>query len=160
MPTDILQEQRTARTWMASGGDEVLTLTSLATAAGRKGDGHDWGASFAANVIVTLKTKFAVGPTSGNVLQVWWASSPDNTDFDGGLSAGDGAASDTDIIRQCFWIGNLVADNTTNAQQQSWFFRMPTRYGFPIVFNNSGQALGSTAGDHKLTIVPIGDEVQ
>lgn len=160
MPTLILQAQQTARVWAASGGDEVLTLTSLANNAGRKGDGHDWGASHAGRVVVELKTAFAVGPTAGNIVEVYWCSSRDNSLFDGNQAVGDAALTDTDVNKQLHWIGNLVADNVTTVQVQSWVFYLPGRYGFPVVYNRSGQALSATAGDHRLAITPLPDEVQ
>lgn len=156
----IYQTLETARVWAASGGDEVLTLTSMATVVGRKGDGHDWGAVHSARVIVELKTAFAVGPVSGAVVEVWWFSSRDNSLFDGNQAAGDGALSDTDIIRQGHWIGNLVCDNVTTVQVQSWLFCLPGRYGFPVVYNRTAQALSATAGDHKLTVWPYPDQIQ
>lgn len=160
MPNQILQEQGTARVWAASGGDEVMTLTSLANSAGRKGDGHDWGATFCARVIVELEMAFGTNPTAGNVVEVYWCSSRDNSQFDGNLAAGDAAASDTDVHKQLHWVGNLVCDNVTTVQRQSWLFYLPGRYGFPVVYNRSGQTSSSTAGDNTLTIVPLIDEIQ
>lgn len=160
MANEVLRKQGTARTWKPSGGDEVLTLTSLANSAGRAGDGHDWGATFARQFIVELLTKFASAPTAGNLVEVWWASSRDGTNYDGGIAAGDAVQSDVNAIQQCYFIGNLRADDDTDAQQQSWIFEMPGRYGFPIVYNRSGQALSGTAGDHTLTMTPLIDEIQ
>lgn len=160
MPNEILQKQGTDRTWAASGGDEVLTLTSLANSAGRKGDGHDYGATHPQRFRVKLKTKFAVAPTAGNVVEVYWASSEDNTDFDSGTAAGDAAFSDTDLLKQLHFIGALPADNTTSSQVKSWLFFLPARYGYPVIYNRSGQALSSTAGDHELVLTPLIDEVQ
>ena len=160
MANKIYQTQETARTWAASGGDEVLTLTSLATNTGRKGDGHDWGASHAGRVIVELEIAFGTGPTAGNIVEVYWCSSRDNSQFDGNLAAGDAAASDTDIHKQLHFVGALRCDNVTTVQRQSWIFWLPGRYGFPVVFNASGQTTTSTAGDNTLVITPYPDEVQ
>lgn len=160
MANEILQKQKTPVTWKSSGGSAVITLTSVATSAGRKGASYDFGSPFGARVVIELLTKFGSSPTSGNVVEVWWCSSRDNTNFDAALTSGDAAASDTDVIRQCHWVGNLIADNTTTAQSQSWLFYLPGRYGFPIVFNRSGQSLSGTAGDHVITVTSIIDEIQ
>jgi len=160
MANEILQKQKTAITWKASGGTAALTLTSLAASAGRKGASADMGAVFAARCVVELLTKFASAPTAATVLEIYWCSSRDNSAFDGGLSSADADFTDTDINKQLHWIGSFIADNTTNAQQQSWLFMLPGRYGFPVVYNGADQALSSTAGDHVLTITPLADEVQ
>lgn len=160
MANQILQLQGTDRTWAASGGDEVLTLTSMANVVGRKGDGHDWGASHPARFRVKLKTDFAVSPTAGNTVEVYWASSEDNTDFDSATAAGDAAFSDTDLLKQLHFIGALPADASTVSQIKSWIFYMPARYGYPVVYNRSGQALSATAGDHELVFTPLTDEIQ
>jgi hypothetical protein len=160
MPNEILVKHGTARTWAASGGDEVLTLTSLATVTGRKGDGHDWGATFPRLFRVQLKVEFGTGPTSGTVVSVYWASSHDNSQFDANLAAGDGAASDTDVHRQLHFVGNMVCDNVTTVQVQSWLFMMPGRYGFPVVYNATGQSTSSDNADNSLVIIALIDEVQ
>jgi hypothetical protein len=160
MPNEILRKQGTTISWLASGGDEVLTLTSLANGAGRKGDTHDWAAAFPPRVIIELETVFAVAPTAGNTLDVYWVSSRDNSNFDGGIAQGDAVFSDEDALRQAHLVGVLPADDDTDTQIVSWIFDLPGRYGFPVVFNNSGQALSGTAGDHALKITPLIDEIQ
>ena len=160
MANEVLQKQKTAVTWKNTGGTQTLTLTSLAASAGRKGTSNDFGATFSIRVVVELLTKFATGPTAGQSLEIYWCSSRDNTNFDAGQSSSDAAFTDTDLNKQLHWIGSFIADNTTNAQQQSWFFQLPGRYGFPVVYNATGQALSSTAGDHVLTVTPIVDEIQ
>lgn len=151
----IYQTQGTSSIWKTSGGAHVITLTSLASGAGRKGDAHDFGVNFPQTVRVELKTKIAVAPTLGKTIDVFWVSSIDNASFDAQLAAGDGALSDINTIYQMSLIGSLVLLANTNAQSQYWTFQVPSRYGFPVVVNNSGQALGATATDHVLTIVPI-----
>lgn len=160
MATEIKQKQTAAVTWKSTGGTQVMTFTSLATVTGRKGPANDFGATFCARVVIEFLTKFATGPVSGAIVEVWWCSSRDNTNFDGALASGDAAASDTDIHRMLRYVGALVADNTTAAQQQSWDFFLPGRYGFPVVFNRTAQSLSSTAGDHVLTVTGILDEIQ
>lgn len=160
MPNEILRKQGTAISWQASGGDETLILTSLANGAGRKGDSHDWGAAFPPRIIIELETVFGVAPTAGNALEIYWSSSRDNSNFDGGITQGDGVFSDEDALRQCHLIGVFPADDDTNTQIVSWVLDLPGRYGFPVVFNNSGQALSGTAGDHDLRMTPLIDEIQ
>ena len=54
MANEILQKQGTSITWEPSGGDETLTLTSLADGNGRAGDEHDFGATHAPRVRIEL----------------------------------------------------------------------------------------------------------
>ena len=162
MSNEILQKQGTSQLWTdaGTGADNLMDLTGLATTVGRKGDGHDWGTPFPRLFRVQLKVEFGTGPTSGSVVSVYWASSVDNSQFDGNLAAGDAAASDTDVHRQLHFIGNLVADNVTTVQSQSWWFAMPGRYGFPVVYNATNQSTSTDSADNTLTFTPIIDEVQ
>ena len=87
--------QGTGVTWKASGGTHVLTLTSLANNTGRKSDAHDFGVNFPNLARVELTTKFAVSPTAGKTIDLYWASSSDNTNFDGAMVEGDARPSAT-----------------------------------------------------------------
>lgn len=153
--TTIYQNQGTDITWKASGGTHVLTLTSLASNAGRKSDLHDFGTNIPQNARVELKTKIAVAPALGKTIDVYWACSVDNSSFDAQLAAGDAALSDVTTINQLRFVGSLSLLANTNLQSQSWDFAIPARYGFLVLINNSGQALSSTSADHILTITPL-----
>lgn len=160
MGHEIKQKQDTAITWKPSGGTYALTLTSLGTGGGQKGVVHDWGAVFPINVRFFFKTKFAVAPTAGGPVTIYWCSSDDNSDFDAAFSSGDAAVTDEQEMHQLHYVGTLGADNDTNAQAQSWVFALPARYGFVVVWNASGQALSATAADHEVRAVPLLDEIQ
>ena len=160
MANEIRQKQIAAVTFKASGGSAAFTLTSLGAAAGRKAASYDFTATFGAKVVVELLTKFAVSPVAGTTLDVYWCSSRDNSAFDAGQASSDAAFTNLDLNKQLHYVGSLIADDTTNAQQQSWLFYLPGRYGFPVVYNGTGQALSATAGDHILTVTRILDEVQ
>jgi len=135
-------------------------LTSLADAKGRKGVVCDFGATFYPQQRVQLKTKAAVAPTAGEPIEVYWVSSHDNSVFDANLASGDADHTDEQEKYQCHSIGALPCDNDTDAQVKSWVFWLPGRYGFPLVWNNSGQALSATAADHELSFTPLIDEIQ
>ena len=160
MPQEILQKQDTTITWTSAGGDEVLTLTSLADGAGRQGDEHDFGATYAALVRVELTLDFNVAPTAGNFVDVYWSSSSDGTSYDGECTGSDAAYDDENKMKRLHWIGSLVCTNDTDPQRRSWMFYMPSRYGVPVISNRSGQALTATGTDQILDVTPIIDEVQ
>lgn len=160
MAGNALQEQGTRKVWATSGGDAVLTLTSLANSAGRAGDAEDLGdgsGRFAVFYRWQLKTKWAVAPTAGNRLRLAFGFSDDNTDWPGSVTGSDAAYSDLDLFRQLVEVRSCPADNTTNAQAFSGIVRALGRYCVPAVYNESGQALSGTAGDHELSLVPLVD---
>jgi len=153
--TAIKQTQDTTITWTSSGGDETLTLTSLADAAGRAGDEHDFGATFPERVRIQLEVDFNVAPTAGHAVDVYWSSSADGTDYDGECTGADAAYNSEDDMARLQWVGSLVASNDTDPQIQSWMFYLPARYGLPVISNQSGQALTATGTDHILTVTPL-----
>ncbi len=157
---EIKEKQGTTVSWKPSGGDHVLTLTNKATATGQKGDVHDWGATYHPCIRIRLITKFAVAPTAGNIVTVYWFSSTDNVTFDGAQAAGDAVLSDLTILGQAEMVGVLGVDDSTNAQSKSWDYRLPSRYGFPAVYNASGQSYTNTAGNHALEVTPQIPEIQ
>ena len=90
--SDLKQKQETSVVWTSSGGDEGLTLTSLADGAGRQGDGHDFGATFPQVGRLELQVQHAAQPTEsvGNRVELFWSSSQDGTNYDGECSGSDG----------------------------------------------------------------------
>lgn len=156
----ITSKQGTAITWKTSGGDEVLTLTSLASAAARQGDKTDLGALFGRRYGYRLLTKWAVAPTANTLLRIGLAFSEDDTTFAGGVGASDAAYSDLDDFKQLMEVVPIVADADTNAQCVVGTFVPLARYMVPVFYNDAtGQALSGTAGDHVFVIWPINDDI-
>ena len=160
MANEILQKQGTDVTWTSSGGTETLNLASLADGNGRAGDEHDFGATHAVRVRIALEVDFNAAPTAGEVVDVYWSSSHDGTDYDGECTGSDAAYNSEDDMKRLHYVGSLVASNDTNPQRASWVFFLPARYGLPVVSNQSGQALTSTGTDQVVTVTPLVDEVQ
>ena len=160
MANEILQKQGTEIVWTSSGGDEVITLTSLANGDGRMAEEHDFGATHAARVRIALELDFNASPTAGETFDLYWSSSHDGTDYDGECTGSDAAYNDEDDMKRLHWVGSLVCTNDTDPQRQSWVFYLPARYGLPVVSNQSGQALTATGTDQIITVTPLIDEVQ
>jgi hypothetical protein len=160
MANEVLVKQGTDVVWTSSGGDEVITLASLADGNGRAGDKHDFGATFPARVRITLEIDPNVAPAAGEQVHVYWSSSHDNTDFDGECSGSDEAYNSEDDMRRLHWVGALLASNDTDPQRASWTFFLPARYGLPVISNQLGQALTATGADQIVTVTPLIDEVQ
>ena len=160
MPNEILQKQDTDITWTSAGGDEVITLTSLADGDGRMAEEHDFGATYTALIRISMELDFNVAPTAGEVVDLYWSSSHDGTDYDGECTGADAAYNSENDMKRLHYVGSLVCTNDTDPQRQSWMFFIPTRYGLPVVSNQSGQALTNVGTDQLVIVTPIVDEIQ
>ena len=166
LPDFLKFEVGTAKSWKSSGGDFVLTLTSLANNGGRQGAKGDLGANRARLWEVLFTSSVAVAATQGLEVELYWAASTSataGTDNPGNTDGTDSALSNPDELKlQLIYIGSLVLSNArgTNVQKQRFVFSPPARYGMPVVVNKSGQALGSTAADHEVRLTPIEEAVE
>jgi len=153
--TTFYQTQGTDIVWTSSGGDEVITLTSLANGEGRMAEEHDFGANHPEKVRVMVELDFNVAPTAGEVVIIYWASSSDGTDYDGECSGADAAYDDESDMNRLHVVGIFYCTNDTDPQRQSWVFFLPARYGLPVVSNQSGQVLTATGTDQVITVTPL-----
>jgi len=160
MANEVKVKQGTSITWTSSGGDETLDLSSLADGGGRAGDEHDFGATFPLRVHIQMTLDFNSAPTAGEVVDLYWAASPDGTNYDGECTGTDAAYNDENDMKRLHYVGTLVCTNDTDPQRQSWVFFLPARYGVPVVSNQSGQALTSTGTDQTVVVTPLLDEIQ
>jgi len=167
MSTEILVKQGTAKVWKAAGGDYAITLASLASQAGRMGqkaDLADTGGRFAARWAVAVELNMDVAPAAGSVIEIYWAPSRDSTSFPGGVTGADGSykpGEEDEWKKQLLLVGCLVltADADAVVQTQVFEFWPPARYGCPVVVNKSGQALEGDDDSHRITLVPLLDEI-
>ena len=148
---------------------DQIDLTSLASTKARQGAKADLGATRARLYAVRIGLEYAVAPTAGTTMEVYWSSSfsaTAGTGNDGGASGSDGAyqdSSEAEWKKQLIFLGSLVLTNdaTTVVQYGTvGYFTPPHRYGMPIVVNLGGQALHSDAVEMFVALVPIIDEVQ
>jgi hypothetical protein len=165
MANEILLKQGTAITWKASGGTYAMTFASLANNAGRCGVKGDLGSRWASRYAVVCEFNLDVAPTAGTVIEVYWAPSHDNATFPGGATGTDAAykaAEEDEWKKQLTPIGCVVLTNDadTVVQTQVFVFAPPTRYGCPVVINKSGQAFEGDDDSHRITFVPLVEEVQ
>ena len=160
MTNEILVKQDTTIVWTSSGGDEVITLTSLGSTVGRMGDEHDFGATFPSRVRIELSVDWGVAPTAGHRIDVYWSSSQDGVDYDGECTGSDGVYSSSDDMRRLQPVGSLFASNDTDPQRASWVIFLPARYGLPVVYNGSTQALTGTGTDQTVKVTSLIDEQQ
>lgn len=176
---EILSKNGTQIVWADAtdfGGSPVartvqIDLTSLAAGAARQGVKVDLGATRAVRADVTLRPEFDVAPASGKVVSLWWAPSESGvagTANPGGVSGTDAAYTGTagdslaDSVTQLQRIGVLVAtsDIAPVVQQQTWTFFPTCRYGSPVVYNETDQALEGDAIEMSIIWTPVIDEIQ
>ncbi len=152
----------TAKTWAPSGGDYAWTLTSLASGsarAGAKGDFYDGTYGLPAYLDCFLSTAANVTVSAdGNPFELYWAQSDSataGTNNPAQLTGADAAASA--VVRNLLDFGGTIGfltGLTTTAHKRNFKFQPWKRYLIPFGFNNCGQALSSTAGNHLLTVTP------
>lgn len=163
MANEILTKPGTTIVWTSSGGTLAITLTSLANNAGRIGAVHDRGATFSRRLRFWLQVDFVTAaPTKGRTVDLYLATSDDNTNWDGGTAPTDSALGSVDTLPQYLYVGSVVLDDLLTPNQSASFeIECGARYIAPVVHNNgTGQALTATGTDQIIRMTPIKDEVQ
>lgn len=157
----VYQKQEAAITWLSSGGTEAFTPTSLGAAAGRQGAHHDFGTAsagrrFAWRAWVKPGGTRVVGEVVEIYLKTSDGSHPDNDD-----GTGDIAVSAADKRRNLMYIGCLQIDENAAVEMvASGVVELLHRYGAPVFWNATANALSSTAGDFGFSMTPVPDEIQ
>lgn len=163
MANKIYVAPESAIVWKSSGGTYTFTPTSVANAAGRIGAQGDLGsASHSGWYRWRAKTKCGTAGTVGRAVRIYIATS-DGTIEDGNLSTADAGVSSEDKTRNLLFVGCIVVDKASDATepfQASGIVYLPYRYVSPVWWNDTAQALSSTAGDHEFQLIPIPDEIQ
>jgi hypothetical protein len=152
-----------------------IDLTSLADGAGRQGDKVDLGENRSKAYAVKVCLEFDSAPTAGASTQISWSSSAvaaSGTGNDGGVAAsgadgpwspgGDAEADREEYANHLTTMGVFPAAADAAPTHQvatiNEYFVPPTRYGFPIAFNQAGVALEGDAVEMYVALIPI-DEV-
>jgi hypothetical protein len=150
--------------WSTTGG-KLITLTSLANAAGRQGAKSATLVDGTKGLPELLEILFQSAVTSaaanGKAIELYIGESDDATAGNanpGGLSGADGAWTNAGELRpQLNFVGALILSNATGTSVQVARFKywLPaTAYISPAVYNDSGVALSGTAGNHKIVVTP------
>lgn len=187
MATEILQKVGTQIIFADHAGDyaaaaktkiEVgtptecqISLASVADGAGRESAKVDLGSTRAAQYSVMASFEFAATPSSGDLVELYWAPSPISTAANGNphnIDGADAAAPSgigtlAELVKACQLIGVCVCtDDATTAVQTFYVgkFAPPERYGILIVKNESGAAFHSDDVECHVVFNPIVDESQ
>lgn len=179
MATEILLKNNTAIVWAdpadynsANSGyarTHQITLAALASAAAREGAKADLGATRAARYAMRVFIEVDVAPTAGTTMDFYWCSSISavaGTGNDAGATGADAVykgGEEAEWLVQALYVGSLVLTNdaaTTVQRAMVGEFCPPERYGFPIVYNGSGQALEGDDIEMCIAVLPLIDESQ
>lgn len=154
----------TAIVWKNSGGDKALTLTSIADQAVREGDKSatlvDGTKGLPELLEFFLESAVGSAATLGKEISLYIGESDSataGTDNPGNLTGADATVTNgTEYILQLNFAGSLVLSNArgTSTQFQRLRYKPVQSYIIPVVYNNSGQTLSGTAGNHVLTMTP------
>lgn len=152
---------------------KLLTLTELADGAARQGEKVDLGANRAGGYAAMVCFTPSGVPTAGNQVEYYWSSSysaASGIGNDGGSTAsgvdapwspGGGLEADIDEFKQQLnFVGILpmTADRVSQYKTINGYFTPPTRYGFPIVKNDTGVPGSGTPVDMYFALVPVIDD--
>lgn len=173
MTQNIFDTVGTPKIWKSSGGDGVLTFTSVANAAGWLGDRVDLGAILAASFARATwfrwdaKSKFqATGLVVGNTLDHYlsrWNDDVTPGDPDGNVGASSAAFSaGLNGLKNLKYIGSSIVDSTAGATTftGSGFVCIPFRYVSPIWWNATGATASATATDFQFRLTPWNPQLQ
>lgn len=157
MTSKAYQLDETAIDFAASGGDVVLTLTSLAAGAGRQSAEHDLGTSARAFAYEwRAYCQFATTPVVGETIDIYLKTS-DGTHDDNDDGATDAALSAEDKLRNLRYLGSIIVDEASATPEfsASGTIQINSRYIQIVFWNNTADALSSTASEHGLSLKPF-----
>lgn len=153
----------TGLTWASSGGDELLTLTSLGAAAGRQGALHDFNLGTAKAIVMKWRfwCQFATNPVVGEIVQVRWKRG-DGTHYDNDDGTGDIAVSSINKLNNVDLLKSLIVDEALQDIEMSTggILVITEEFGGPVIWNATADAFTTTALEHKFTLTPIVNELQ
>ena len=157
----IFLNEAAAIIWRNTGGSELFTPTTLGSGAGRQGALHDFTVAarspeFAWRAFMKPGGTRVVGETVDVYLKTSDGSHPDNDD-----GTGDIAVSAEDKLKNLHYLGSIIIDENAAVEMvASGVLFLGARFGGPVFWNASANALSGTAGDFGFDMVPIPLEVQ
>ena len=179
MANKILTVEGTSLVWANSGdyaGDGgartlQIDLTSVAVGEAREGAKGDLTALMARRYAVTMRIEFITDPVVLETVDLYWGPSLSvtaGTAKPGNLTGADadyaGSAGSTlaQTLPQLEFLGSLICtlDNEPVVQQTTFIVELPTRFGIPVVVNNTSDIFEDDAVEMSITFTPREDDVQ
>ena len=171
LPDSFIYSAGTQVIWGESGATGVtntLSLDALADTKARMGASDDLGSNWNQLFYVELVVESGTAPTAGEVVDLYFACSQDNSNWPGGVTGSDAAYKDTEEsewLVQLEFVMSLVATNDANTvQRQAPVIWLPKgRYVVPVVHNQLGQAFRdettATDNDSRVIVTPVNSRV-
>lgn len=174
LPDYFKAEHGTAVIWGeagASGVTKTLSFDALASGSARMGASADLGATWDQDYFVQIIIESGTAPTAGMSVDLYLASSYDNSTWPAGVSGSDAAwpadGNEDEWSKQLgFPVVSCIStnDGTTVQVQNPILWRPKARYVTPVVDNNWDQAIRdeATATDNasRVILVPVRTLVQ
>lgn len=168
MANAIYINEGTAKVFAPSGGDVTFTLTSLGAGAGRRSARLDLGVKprplrYRLDVSVEANAALTAGAVVLEVYTVGADASTGSTYADGDQTETDAALSNANKRFNLQLIGVVLADSTTNGDDQkaTFEFEFTRRYLQLVAYIPSGGvALSATAANQLMRLTPIYREIQ
>lgn len=161
MVNKVYQHDETAINWLSSGGSAAFTPTTLGSGAGRQGAHYDFGTSARARRFY-WRAWLKPGGTRvvGQPVYIYLKTS-DGTRHDNDDGTGDIALSALDKTRNLRMLGVIEIDENAAVEMvASGEIEISARYGAPIFYNATANALSATAADFGFSLTPVPDEIQ
>jgi len=153
-----------------SDDDYQLDLTAVASTEARMGAKGDLTATRAMSYSVVVGLEWGTAPSAGDTVEIYWSASNSGTAATGNAGGATGSDGDYKNGEEDEWkkqlqlVGVFVATNdaagTTQIQAISNHFVPPTRYGMPVIVNESDQAFDTDATNMFVALVPNVPEIQ
>lgn len=156
---------------VATPTDVQLSLASVADGAARESAKVDLGATRAEEYNVTASFEFAATPTTGEVVELYWAESPISAAANGNPMSIDGvdAAAPSgigtldELVAVLHYIGAFICTNDATPSVMTapvGRFSPGERYGILVVKNESGAAFHSDDVESHVVFSPVITEIQ
>lgn len=164
MANKIYQNTEPTKTWRASGGNNTITLTSLAVGSGRNGEIVNLGPSpRSSQYIWRYFTEFQTLPGVGYQVEVYWRPAANSTAAVNNDPITDSAVTNQSKLANLIRLGTLTVDeNTADVRMEvvGGPVELPFQYGGPVIWNASNTALSATSTVHGFDLTPVPLEVQ
>ena len=150
--------------WTDSGGDEQLDLGGLASDSTLGGSYYDQGSTppdeYEWEMIID---GFDTAPVVGESVDLYFCQGNATTVFDGQITSNPTDTVDTatgpttDMLKNMHYAGSCVVHSTTAGDEliARGVVTLTSQYIFPVVHNNTADALLSTGDAHKVTLTPL-----
>ena len=147
-----------------------MAFASVGDTAAVNSDKADLGAKWSREFSCMAAIEFAATPTAGDLVEFYWAPSPDSVAANGnpgGVDGVDGAYTGyssnlADSVKQLQYIGSMrVTVQVTGTVQIAFVgsFRPLERYGCLVVKNESAASFHSDDVESHVVLTPVTDDI-